>query len=391
MKGGVELKSCNEVKELFSDYIDNEIDEKDRKNLEEHVEACMDCKNELEYLKKIVNAVGSLDEVELPGDFKETLHEKLVNQKHKMENKNRLLFINNRYFKAFSSVAAAILVIFMARGLINTNQFMNPYKDTKNVNNSSEFKKENVEYNNSVYDLDDDIAYKNGIAQNPDLGTGSEENKIAAKSAEETPDVQLFARSFSDENQNIATGYGVDGKALERSASAVEPTQDTQVTVTSESVSGGGANTFGATVAAGSADIVIKSASNKKELERLKIIAALCEVELIPIEPEDSNNTVISTGEAGVRLSFKAENQNYARFINELNKNFINNITINDKHEVFNETPDNEMNLTFGSQGISDNSDNKEKTDEVRGTETSSSDKPKPGEEDYITGIIVIE
>lgn len=383
------MKSCNEVKELFSAYIDNEIDEKDRKDLEEHVEACMDCKDELEYLKKIVSAVGSLEEVELPGDFKETLHEKLVNHKHKVENKNKLLFINNRYFKAFSSVAAVILVVFMARGLINTSLFMPSHKVTNNVNNSVA----NYEDNNTFNKLEDDEAYKNQIAQNPESGTGAEDYRIAGKLVEETPEARLFTKSISDENQNIATvdAGASEGKALERNASAVEPTQDIQVAITSESGSGEGANAFGTTMAAvGSTDIFIKSASNGHELERLKIIAALCEVELIPIGPEDSNNTAISTGKTSIRLSFKAENQSYARFINELNKNFSNNITINDKPEGFHETPDNDVNLDYGSQSFSDKWDNKEKTDKVRGEGQSGSDKSKPGEE-YRTGIIVIE
>lgn len=114
--------NCKEINELISLYMDNELDELTRKAFEEHVNLCKDCKDNLDELLSMKELLGSIEEVELPEGFKATLHEKLMEEKQKKENKSKFLLINSKYIKIISSVAACILLVFAVRGLWMQNE-----------------------------------------------------------------------------------------------------------------------------------------------------------------------------------------------------------------------------------------------------------------------------
>ncbi|NLD50300.1 MAG: hypothetical protein GX660_24440 [Clostridiaceae bacterium] len=392
------MKNCNEVKELISMYIDNELDEMDRKNVEKHVESCTECKNELEDLRKMVNFLGSFDEVDLPSDFKETLHEKLVNNKEKMQNRNRFLLIsNNKYFRAVTSVAAVILIIFMARGLTNIKMQNTPLQLASGKANKSALNNENAE-NNVLFNGEGDVAYGRKFfsdnVQNSELAGGAVENKKADNElAKLKPEVSLFFKSDLEDNQEITAGDSGSGneKALERSAASAKPPQNDQVVITSGAGLEEGVNAASTMTVVESTDIVIKSAGDGQELDKIKSIAALYEVELIPIEPEGSDNFVKSTDRGNIKLSFTVENQNYDKFINELKQNYSENILINDIPVDSNEPSSSDESLNISGKGISYNSDNKEKAVDIKGPEIPYSEELKARDKEYKTGIIVIE
>jgi len=45
--------SCDEVKDLISPYFDGELDEKDTKIVKEHLRFCLNCRRELENIKRL--------------------------------------------------------------------------------------------------------------------------------------------------------------------------------------------------------------------------------------------------------------------------------------------------------------------------------------------------
>jgi anti-sigma factor RsiW len=68
---------CSRVNQLFSEYIDDAIDEKTRRTLEEHLTACESCAGDLKALRSSVAAFGSLVQVRAPADFIEKLHARI--------------------------------------------------------------------------------------------------------------------------------------------------------------------------------------------------------------------------------------------------------------------------------------------------------------------------
>jgi len=98
--------NCNEIKDMLSLYIDGELDEKEKKAVEEHVEVCESCRSELEQYQKIINMLQSLIEVEPPKGYCKRLHEKLLKAKQQKK-----ISAKSRWIKYGSIAATFVLVV----------------------------------------------------------------------------------------------------------------------------------------------------------------------------------------------------------------------------------------------------------------------------------------
>ncbi|TYQ13330.1 UNVERIFIED_CONTAM: putative zinc finger protein [Acetivibrio alkalicellulosi] len=114
------MKKCSEIMELIGLYIDNELDADLRAEFDEHIKVCENCKNEYTEQLEIVKLCNSIEEEELPEVFKEQLHEKLLKEKQR---KNPLFFIKRRNVRIISSIAAVILIAFIARDFIMRDNY----------------------------------------------------------------------------------------------------------------------------------------------------------------------------------------------------------------------------------------------------------------------------
>lgn len=112
-----EVKKCNEAIELISLYIDDLLDVDSKIKLEEHLKTCKSCKQELDEMKTMVDLYKDFEEVELPVDFKEQLHQKLLVECSREANATKSFALRHRRLIRFcSSVAAIAIVAFAARG-----------------------------------------------------------------------------------------------------------------------------------------------------------------------------------------------------------------------------------------------------------------------------------
>jgi hypothetical protein len=113
------MKKCDEILDLLSLYIDNELDEVSAKMVKEHVEECSSCKSELVQLYEVVKLCNDIDEVELPENFKDDLHQRLTSEKQKLDDGKKILIMRSRIMKTITSVAAVVLVVFAVHGFLN--------------------------------------------------------------------------------------------------------------------------------------------------------------------------------------------------------------------------------------------------------------------------------
>lgn len=60
---------CNDVEELLDAYIDGLLPEKDRKELDSHMEECGSCKKEYAELKEMIYGLRAVAMVTVPADF----------------------------------------------------------------------------------------------------------------------------------------------------------------------------------------------------------------------------------------------------------------------------------------------------------------------------------
>jgi len=102
----VRTMNCNEIKDMLPLYIDGELEDTEKKLVEEHIEKCENCKKELEEYKKIIYMLQNMTEEEPPKGYCKRLHEKLL--KTKVEKK---ISTRSRWIKYGSIAAAFVLVV----------------------------------------------------------------------------------------------------------------------------------------------------------------------------------------------------------------------------------------------------------------------------------------
>lgn len=107
---------CELVRNLMSSYIDQKLNEIEKKEFEKHLAVCSDCMKEYEQMLEIVTISNNIEEVELPESFKAELHEKLLTEKAKNTG-SFLRFVKKHRYKTASGLAAAVLIlaIFLSR------------------------------------------------------------------------------------------------------------------------------------------------------------------------------------------------------------------------------------------------------------------------------------
>lgn len=128
---------CEEVREILSLYIDNELNEEESSEIEKHLETCEECNREYEDLLTIKKLLTEIPQVQLPDNFKQDLHKKLVEciseESNEIEENNAIIDSREKpnktlarkkkfNWKVMSGVAAAVfLMVVSAASLMNNN------------------------------------------------------------------------------------------------------------------------------------------------------------------------------------------------------------------------------------------------------------------------------
>lgn len=74
---------CDKIGELLSPYLDSMTNEKEIRCVEDHIASCTDCRQQLEQLRLVRNAMLNLDKPEVPDTFLKDFHERISNEKLK--------------------------------------------------------------------------------------------------------------------------------------------------------------------------------------------------------------------------------------------------------------------------------------------------------------------
>lgn len=134
---------CDRIQELMSAYIDNEINEVDKAKFEKHIAQCPQCKEEYELLLDIVKECSDIDEEELPEDFREELHNKLLQAKESKSRGLSGLIRRNRWQVYTGAAAAAVLVFALSFGALNAPKMAEQVAQDSSYNSKSKSNTEN--------------------------------------------------------------------------------------------------------------------------------------------------------------------------------------------------------------------------------------------------------
>lgn len=146
------MKECIEFKEMISGYLDNELDSGLISEFEDHIASCISCREELDETKQTLYLLNSITEEELPQDFLDKLHTRLIEEKRDLDKKNYSTLLRNKYFRIISSVAAILVFAVLLKGLWGGNNFR--------TSSSQDAARQNIAYapENAVADVQNSLA-----------------------------------------------------------------------------------------------------------------------------------------------------------------------------------------------------------------------------------------
>jgi len=107
---------CENYKELISLYFDKELNDKEEKELFEHLNDCPSCRKEFEELKAVLEMLGEIEEEELPENFHEEVMSMIRNHAKPQKKKTP--------WARYTSIAASICAVFIVGGAVFATGFM---------------------------------------------------------------------------------------------------------------------------------------------------------------------------------------------------------------------------------------------------------------------------
>lgn len=130
--------NCNEVRDKLSLYLDDELNEKEKKLMDEHLKNCPECSSELRGYRKIIQLLNELPNEEPPEGYCKRLHERLLNvglnsdspantesKASKIVNFSENGKVRRYRWTKYAGIAAALVLILLVYNLNNGSKSSN--------------------------------------------------------------------------------------------------------------------------------------------------------------------------------------------------------------------------------------------------------------------------
>lgn len=110
---------CEEIRELLSLSIDQMLDDKEQKDVEEHLSVCEACQNEYQDLLEIHLLLSSMEPIPVPEEFQLRLKQALKEEKKRMLPVGGMVqsIFSSRRYKMVASIAAVFVVGVLTLGV----------------------------------------------------------------------------------------------------------------------------------------------------------------------------------------------------------------------------------------------------------------------------------
>ncbi|HEY9061591.1 MAG TPA: anti-sigma factor [Pseudobacteroides sp.] len=341
------MKKCEDIRELISLYIDGELKGDLLSEFEEHIRSCETCRNELEDVNSVIAMLNDTPEEDLPSNFKDELHEKLLREQTKKE--SFVSVVLSRYSHVFAS-AAGLLIIFSIwvvykNSFVSTNDTVPNVSSIQSYDSNGNEAKENGEiekfnladgdkrvYSRFSKELTQDNTKENSTG-------GTQDQKIIAGMAD-APVITFSEKSSNPKydpadkqtasvgNGELAFGKKYGDIATPKARASSEPKSDVIAVLFDDSRSSAADFTISASdpeaksetlkkIAAslGGEEHVLVNASTSMNTDDLKAISSKASEASSDVFTAESNNTVAV-------LNFRIPGNNYSTFLQKLNETF---------------------------------------------------------------------
>jgi hypothetical protein len=111
---------CNDCQKMMDQALELDLTSEASQEFQEHLAACPDCKKQYEDMQWILESLGDMPMQPLPHNFKEELHEKLVEAQTQTVQNKQTHKTNwaQKYGKQFSVAAAVVIVLGISTSML---------------------------------------------------------------------------------------------------------------------------------------------------------------------------------------------------------------------------------------------------------------------------------
>ncbi len=224
------MNFCKQSDEYISQYIDDLLDDKIRIQFIKHLEGCSECAAKLKEASLLVDLCREDQGIQLPDNFSESLHSRLIEISEKESNPKFSFILHNKKLFATLSTAAVFVIFVLAYNLL---PHMGPSKDSTDMKSDKAQATSAVsEYSGSSIAKESLQAGNNGTADSAANG-----NTAAAKENGNTITAGADVIVAFDEkvlpsikfNKSTATGEANSTQAKQESNSSDNRLVDEQV------------------------------------------------------------------------------------------------------------------------------------------------------------------
>lgn len=123
---------CSEIRKKLSAYLDGEITDQEKKTLSDHLDNCLDCRNELLALRTVRKNLNIMPDIAVPPYFYTRLKQRVADSDQRLPILERLRQIALPGFAVALTLLALVLGNTMAR--IIYQGIANPESSTETAN-----------------------------------------------------------------------------------------------------------------------------------------------------------------------------------------------------------------------------------------------------------------
>ncbi|WP_434632202.1 DUF4349 domain-containing protein [Thermoanaerobacterium thermosaccharolyticum] len=162
---------CSKVKKLINLYIDKELSKGQMEEISDHIDLCTECKNDYYELESIKKFLQNMPPIELPNNFNDMLHAKLLEEKKNLESRRSYKKPIKIKFRIAAAVIASLFILSLGFKLfenkINNVGVTETALSTKSAVNYSS--KTSISSGKAASDLKKDVSQANAFDLNRGL------------------------------------------------------------------------------------------------------------------------------------------------------------------------------------------------------------------------------
>jgi anti-sigma factor RsiW len=115
------MSRCEEIRELLSAKLDNELSAEESRVLAEHLSACASCRRELERLDRVWKGLSALGDIQAPVGLEDRIFRHALRERARVSRRRHL-----RWAIPLGVAAAVLIALFLAHFAAKPQQTLDP-------------------------------------------------------------------------------------------------------------------------------------------------------------------------------------------------------------------------------------------------------------------------